>query len=71
MKARGNFEVDIDWKNHKLIQAKIKSNIGNKCILRTSIPVQIEGTNSKQVKDGAYYINVFETRKGGVYLVHP
>jgi len=70
LKARGNFEVDIDWNNGQLRQAKIKSNLGNKCVLRTSVPVQIEGAKSKQVKDGIYYINTFETEVGDSYWVY-
>jgi len=70
LKARGNFEVDIDWNNGQLRQAKIKSNLGNKCVLRTSVPVQIEGAKSKQVKDGIYYINTFETEVGNSYWVY-
>jgi len=41
IKARGNFEVAIDWENGKLTQAKIKSLIGGNCRLRTPIQVRV------------------------------
>ena len=69
LKARGNFEVDIDWNNHQLEQARIKSNIGNTCVLRTSVPVKVEGVEAKQVKEGGYYITTFETQKGDSYWI--
>ena len=69
LKSRGNFEVAIAWKNHQLKQAEIKSNLGNKCVLRTSVPVRVKGTVSTQVQDGNYYINMFDTQKGSTYLV--
>ncbi|WP_077154740.1 glycoside hydrolase family 95 protein [Bacteroides bouchesdurhonensis] len=69
LKARGNFEVDIVWEDHQLKQAKIKSNMGNKCVLRTQVPVSIEGVVSTQVKEGNYYISSFETKKGDFYVI--
>lgn len=47
IKARGNFEVTIDWKKGKLSKATIKSNMGGICKLRTPIPVKIVETGSK------------------------
>ncbi|HEX8019602.1 glycosyl hydrolase family 95 catalytic domain-containing protein, partial [Mucilaginibacter sp.] len=47
IKARGNFEVAIDWKKGKLSKAIIKSNIGGNCRLRTPIPVRIVEESSK------------------------
>ncbi len=32
--ARGGFEVDIDWENGELKQARIHSRLGNECVLR-------------------------------------
>ena len=73
LKARGNFEVDITWENHRLKQAKIQSKLGNKCVVRTSVPVKVEGkgagVKSLQMKDGNYYITTFETQKGTIYLI--
>lgn len=47
IKARGNFEIAIDWKKGKLIKALIKSNLGGNCRLRTPIPVKVVEVNSK------------------------
>lgn len=34
LKARGNFEIGMDWKNGKLSSADIRSGSGNDCVLR-------------------------------------
>lgn len=41
IKARGNFTVDIEWKDGKLLRSKIFSNIGGNCRLRTLQPVKV------------------------------
>ncbi|SFG81566.1 glycoside hydrolase family 95 protein [Pedobacter insulae] len=41
IKARGNFEVAIDWGNGKLTKATITAVIGGNCRLRTPIPVRV------------------------------
>ena len=40
LKARGGFEVDINWTNGQLSQATIHSYLGNPCIIRTRSPIQ-------------------------------
>jgi alpha-L-fucosidase 2 len=69
LKARGNFDVNIKWKNNRLEEASIKSNMGNKCTVRTAVPVVIEGSISEQSIDGDYYLNTFPTDKGKTYFI--
>lgn len=69
LKARGNFEVDIFWKDHVLVTAKVRSILGNPCVLRTSVPIVVMGVDAVSVRDGLYFVTRFETRKGEVYDV--
>lgn len=70
IKARGNFEADIEWKDNQLLRANIKSISGNDCVLRTSLPISINGKKGKNKKDGAYYLNSFKTIKGESYVIN-
>jgi alpha-L-fucosidase 2 len=43
LKARGGFEVDIQWKNGQMDKATIKSSIGGNCRIRSYIPLKGKG----------------------------
>ena len=54
LKARGGFEIDIQWANGEIATAKIKSSMGGNCRLRSYIPLkgkrlkEASGQNSNQ-----------------------
>ncbi len=43
LKARGGFEVDINWENGEIQQAAIHSNLGGNCRIRSYVALQGEG----------------------------
>jgi len=73
LRARGGFEVDINWANGSLTKATIKSTLGNKCIIRTTLPIKIKGADYKseiQKLNGiTYYLTAFDTKISGKYSV--
>ncbi|WP_167607962.1 glycosyl hydrolase family 95 catalytic domain-containing protein [Maribellus sediminis] len=52
LKARGGFEVDMEWNGGKLVEAKIESTLGGVCRIRSHQPLkgdklqEAEGSNS-------------------------
>lgn len=50
IKARGNFTIDIRWKDGQLLQSKIYSALGGNCRIRTYQPVKIIEVKSAEAK---------------------
>ncbi len=50
IKARGNFRVDIQWKEGKLATAKILSGSGGICRIKTTAPVKIVEVKANTVQ---------------------
>jgi alpha-L-fucosidase 2 len=71
LKARGNFEIAIDWKNNRLVQAQIVSLAGGICRIRTAVPVKLAGLNAKAVADAHGYTVTVYTEKGKKYTLSP
>lgn len=69
LKARGNFEISMAWKNQKLTSAEVISLNGEKCTLRTSVPISITGTQFTSQKMLDIYITSFSTVKGKKYQI--
>lgn len=67
LKGRGNFEVDLTWKDKKITNGKITSFMGNHCRLRSLTPLAIEGAEVQSSHEGIYFIYSFKTEKGGEY----
>ena len=71
--ARGNFVIDMNWENGKLLKANILSRAGADCIIRTNVPVTIKGifmsSSSLDFDSGKHYITRFKTVKGTTYQI--
>ena len=77
-KARGNFEVAMNWKQGRLSEATLLSGSGNECRLRTSVPVTVKeggkevATSSPVTSNGKeYFETTFATVAGNSYRVNP
>jgi alpha-L-fucosidase 2 len=73
LRARGGFEVDINWSKSKLESAIIKSTIGGKCTIRTNLPVDVAGVKTENQSVSFYndtnYITSFDSKAGENYLI--
>ncbi|MES2484496.1 MAG: glycoside hydrolase family 95 protein, partial [Bacteroidota bacterium] len=67
--AKGNFMVDIQWQQGKLVTAKVVANIGGSCTIRSAQPFTVEGTGLKSEKSAIGYVLTFNSKKGKTYTV--
>lgn len=67
LKGRGNFEVNLAWDNGQIISGDVTSNLGNRCTLRSSVPLVIDAAGVQESRDGAYYVYSFQTQKNSQY----
>ena len=63
--ARGDFEIDMNWKNGKLAQAVVHSNKGGNCLLRSNTP--LKGKGLKKTKETNLY--TLSTKAGVAYTI--
>jgi alpha-L-fucosidase 2 len=70
LRARGGFDVDIEWKDGALLKAAVKANDDRTCRLRTKTPVSITA-KGKEVKTSSAEENLleFSVKAGEVYLI--
>lgn len=71
LRARGGFELDLSWRNGKLMEGEVLSTIGGKCILRTHHPLNIIGVEFTSSEVPFYntsnYITTFKTEANASY----
>jgi alpha-L-fucosidase 2 len=61
--------VSINWKNHLLTDATIKSLSGGMCKIRTDMPVKIENATATSLADANGYVISVNTEKGKSYHI--
>jgi alpha-L-fucosidase 2 len=71
LKARGNFEVSMQWKAGRLSGATIRSGSGGTCKIRTAIPVKITGVDARSVAGVNGFVTTFDSVKGRTYQLSP
>ena len=69
LKARGNYEVSIQWKDGKLVNSDIKSNANGICRVRTKTAVKVEGVAHKSEVSAGDWVTTFNVTKGKTYRI--
>ena len=71
LRARGGFEVDIEWKDGKLTHAQLLSNLGNDCWFRTSEQVNVTCDGERIKFSQSRHVVNFHTETGKIYKIIP
>lgn len=73
LRARGAFEVGIEWNDGELSRATVLSLEGEPCVLRSSVPVKVRvdgrGLRVRFSRQGDYYLASFRTKVGKTYEI--
>ena len=69
LKARGGFEVAMNWKDGKLQTGIVKSLLGQECVIHSETPFKIAGQTTTAFKSGDIYQVSFKTIKGKSYRI--
>ncbi|NDV80992.1 glycoside hydrolase N-terminal domain-containing protein [Bacteroides sp. 51] len=64
-KARGGYEVSMQWKDHALLTADIKASRAGVCTIRTSNPVKVSGRDTTSQPDGNGYYTLMLNMEPG------
>jgi len=69
--ARGGFIVDIKWENNKPQKVVIRSNVKDKCIVRSANALKMKGMTEKSKEQGGSYVLEFNAEQGKNYELSP
>jgi len=70
LRARGGFEIDIEWEGGVLAKAVIRAKSTGPCKLRTAAPVGVKhGRDPVATKQAGAETIVFEAKAGGTYVL--
>jgi alpha-L-fucosidase 2 len=62
LRARGGFEIDLEWNRGALTRATVRSRLGGVCRVRSGAPVSVAGVTTRQGP---------EANRNPFYRVHP
>jgi alpha-L-fucosidase 2 len=62
LKARGGFEIDMQWKNGELAKTTIKSSLGGDCRIRSYYPLKGKGLRKAKGQNANPYYTVSEIK---------
>jgi nicotinamidase-related amidase len=72
LRARGGFDVDLEWKDGTLLRSVVKANYDRTCKLRTKTPVRILSDGKEiEVKKTESTLIEFDAQAGKSYLIEP
>ncbi|WP_239696903.1 glycosyl hydrolase family 95 catalytic domain-containing protein [Paenibacillus oryzisoli] len=66
IRARGGYELDLDWADGKLRSAAIRATQSGRCQVRTAVPIAVEAADWEQVEDG---VIAFTAEAGRSYTI--
>jgi len=70
LRARGGFEVDMQWMENKLTAVTIKASKTGVCKIRTDVSVAVTGENVSSIRDDkGYYVTTFDVEFNKIYKI--
>lgn len=70
IKARGGFELSLQWENGQFTEGTVKSLLGGPCVIRSTTPIVItSGGKRVEMTAAGECVYRFESAKGEVYHV--
>ncbi|MBN1868936.1 glycoside hydrolase family 95 protein [Candidatus Sumerlaeota bacterium] len=71
LRARGGFEVEIEWREGKVLSARVLSRAGHPCRVRCSEPLRVETAGQWVRAKSSGDVVAFATKRGGAYSLRP